>query len=61
MRKKPVAQVKISSEADYLRAHLTILKGEPRLRNPGLREVKRLVTSALKKGLEAALVLGSGR
>ena len=39
--------MKICTEADYLRAHLTVIEGESRGRNPTLYNVKQRVTSVV--------------
>jgi hypothetical protein len=41
---------------DYLQAHLTAIKGEPRGRNPTLHNLKQQVTPVLKKWLLATNV-----
>ncbi|HXL23440.1 MAG TPA: hypothetical protein VOA78_13290 [Candidatus Dormibacteraeota bacterium] len=44
---------KICTDADYLQAHLTVIVGESRRRNPALHNIKQRVTSLLKKWLAA--------
>ena len=47
-------KLRICTEADYLQAHLTVIEGESRRRNPALHNVKQWVTSILKKWILAA-------
>jgi hypothetical protein len=44
-------KLKICTETDYLRAHLTVIEGESRGRTPALYNLKPRVTSVLKKWL----------
>ena len=44
----------ICTEADYLRAHLTVIVAESRHRNAALDNLKQTVTSILKKWIAAA-------
>jgi len=41
--------MKICTEADYLQAHLTVIQGESRGRNPTLHNFKQRVRSVLKR------------
>jgi hypothetical protein len=45
--------LQIGTEADYLRAHLTVIVAGSRSRNSALRNLKQRVTSILKKWLAA--------
>ena len=47
-------QLIICTEADYLQAHLTVIVGESRRRNPVLHNLKQRVTSILDKLSTAA-------
>lgn len=47
-------QLRICTEADYLQAHLTVIVGESRRRNPAFHNLKQRVTSILKKWITAA-------
>jgi hypothetical protein len=42
-------QARICTEADYLRAHLTVIEGESHGKAPALHDLKRRVTSILKR------------
>jgi hypothetical protein len=42
-------RLRICTEADYLRAHITIIGEESRPRNAFFRSLKHLLTSILKK------------
>ena len=56
--------MKICTEADYLQAHLTVIEGESRRRDPAFYYFKQWVTSILKKWIGATnadLTLGDGR
>jgi hypothetical protein len=44
----------ICNETDYLQAHLTVIEGESRGRNPTLHNLKQRVTSVLKKWILTA-------
>jgi hypothetical protein len=46
-------RLQICTEADYLRAHITIIAEESRPRNGFLRSLKHLVTSILKRWIAA--------
>jgi hypothetical protein len=48
-------RLQIGTEADYLRAHLTVIVAGSRGRNSALRNLKERVTSILKKWLAAVL------
>lgn len=48
-------KLRICTEADYLQAHLTVLGGGSRGRNPAFLNLKQLVTSVLKKWIMAAM------
>src|SRR5437764_15393983 len=43
------AKLKICTEADYLQAHLTVIEGESRRRDPAFYYLRQRVTSILKK------------
>jgi len=45
----------ICTEADYLQAHLTVLTGGSRGRNPAFFNLKQRLTSILKKWITAAM------
>ncbi len=47
-------QLKICTEADYLQAHLTVILAESRRRNPAFHNLKKWLTSVLKKWITAA-------
>src|SRR5260370_7539934 len=47
-------KLKICTETDYLQAHLTVIEGKSRARNPTLHNLKQRVTSVLKKWILAA-------
>ena len=47
-------QLQICSEADYLRAHLTMLDRQPQEKRPGLRNWKGRMRVVLKKWVMAA-------
>jgi hypothetical protein len=47
-------KLQICTEADYLQAHLTVIVGGSRRRNPSFRNLKQLLTSKLKKWIAAA-------
>jgi hypothetical protein len=46
--------VKICTEADYLQAHLTFIAGESGRRNPAFHNLKKCLTSIMKKWIIAA-------
>jgi hypothetical protein len=48
-------RLQIGTEADYLRAHLTVIVARSRGRNSALRNLKERATSILKKWLAAVL------
>jgi hypothetical protein len=48
-------RLQICTEADYLRAHLTVIVEGSRSSNPAFRNLKQRVTSILKKWLAAAM------
>jgi hypothetical protein len=55
LKEQPLrTQLKICTEADYLQAHLTVIEGESRRRDPAFHNVKQRVTSILKKWILAA-------
>ena len=47
-------KLRICTEADYLKAHLTIIEGKSRGRNLNLYDLKQRATSVLKKWILAA-------
>jgi hypothetical protein len=47
-------KLQICTEADYLQAHLTVIVGGSRRRNPSFHNLKQLLTSKLKKWIAAA-------
>ena len=49
-------ELKICNESDYLQAHLTVIEGESRRRDPAFHNVKQRVTSLLKKWILEANV-----
>jgi hypothetical protein len=48
-------KLRICTEADYLQAHVTVLAGGFRARNPAFLNLKQWVTSILKKWIMAAM------
>jgi hypothetical protein len=48
------AKLKICTEADFLQAHLTFIAGESGCRNPAFHNLKKWLTSVLKKWIPAA-------
>ena len=47
-------KLQICTEADYLRAHITVIEGETRRRKPDLHNLMHQVISILKKWIASA-------